>query len=56
MVKTSLLGVLSFSDRERALPPSTEISVLTVVEKKKYGEAFQGVYFWRMGENVVLRF
>ena len=31
--KTSyqLLGILSFSDRERASPPSTEISVLTFV-------------------------
>ena len=34
MAKTCLLGVfISFSDRERALPPSTEISELTFVEK-----------------------
>ena len=33
------------SDRERASPPSTEISFLTVVVKKKYDEAFWGVYF-----------
>ena len=26
-----ILGILSFSDRERVLPPSTEISVLTFV-------------------------
>ena len=29
-----MLEILSFSDRERALPPSTEISVLTFVVKK----------------------
>ena len=29
-----MLGILSFSDRERASPPSTEISVLTLVVKK----------------------
>ena len=29
-----MLGILSFSDRERALPPATEISVLTFVVKK----------------------
>ena len=36
MAKTSyqMLGILSFSDRERALPPSTEISELTFVVKK----------------------
>ena len=45
--KTSyqMLGVSSFSDREGALPPSREISVLTFVVKKKYNEAFRGVYF-----------
>ena len=33
-----ILGILSFSDRERTLPPSTEISVLTfVVRKRKEG-------------------
>ena len=47
MAKTSyqMLGILSLSDRERTLkPPSTEISVLTLVVKK-YKEAFRGVYF-----------
>jgi len=36
MAKTSyqMLGILSFSDRERALPPSTETSELTFVVKK----------------------
>ena len=36
VAKTSyqMLGILSFSDRERALPPTTEISVLTLVVKK----------------------
>ena len=36
MAKTSYqkLGILSLSDRERALPPSTEISELTFVVKK----------------------
>ena len=41
-----MLEILSFSDRERVLPPSEEISVITlVVKKKKYNEAFRGVYF-----------
>ena len=36
MAKTSyqMLGILSFSDQERALPTSTEISELTFVVKK----------------------
>ena len=36
VVKTSyqMLRILSLSDRERASPPSTEISVLTFVVKK----------------------
>ena len=36
MAKTSyqMLGILSFSDRERALPPSTEMSEQTFVVKK----------------------
>ena len=36
MAKTNyqMLGILSFSDRERVLPPSTEISELTFVVKK----------------------
>ena len=29
-----MLGILSFSERERVLPSSTEISVLTFVVKK----------------------
>ena len=47
VAKTSyqMLGVSSFSDREGALPPSRELSVLTFVVKKKYDEAFRGVYF-----------
>ena len=37
MAKTSyqMLKILSFSDRERALPPSTEIYVLTFAVKKR---------------------
>ena len=36
VAKTShqMLEILSFSDRKRAQPPSTEISVLTLVVKK----------------------
>ena len=30
-----ILGILSFSDREKAFPPSTEISVLTFVLRKR---------------------
>ena len=33
-VSYQMLGILSFSERERASPPSTEISVLTLVVKK----------------------
>ena len=47
MVKTSykMLGILSFSEQERALPPLTEISELTfVVKKKNYSDASRGVY------------
>ena len=40
-----MLEILSFNDPERTLPPSTEISVLTFVVKKKYNKAFRGVYF-----------
>ena len=37
-LRHQILGILSFSDRERTLPPSTEISVLTfVVRKRKKG-------------------
>ena len=46
-----MLKILSFSDRKRASLPSTEISVLTFVVKKK-NEAFQGVYFQRIGEKI----
>ena len=34
LVMKSVLGILSFSDRKRALPPSTETNKLTVVMKK----------------------
>ena len=30
-----ILGILSFTDRERTLPPSTEISVLTFLMRKR---------------------
>ena len=47
VAKTSyqMLGILSLSDRERALSPSTEISVLTFVMKKSTMKLFRGVYF-----------
>ena len=34
-LRHQILGILSFSDRERTLPPSTEISVLTFVMRKR---------------------
>ena len=45
MVKTSykMLGILSFSEQERALPPLTEISELTFVVKKKTTMMLPGV-------------
>ena len=44
-VSYQMLGILSLSDRERASPPSTEISVLTLVVKTKYKDAFRGMCF-----------
>ena len=46
VAKTSyqMLGISSFSDRERALPPSTEISVLIFVVKKVQ-RSFPGCLF-----------
>ena len=41
-----MLGILSFSDRESALPPSTEISELTFVVKKSTME-LSGVSIFR---------
>ena len=40
-----MLGILSFSERERASPPSTEISALTLVVKKKVQRCFPGYVF-----------
>ena len=47
VAKTSyqIVGILSFSDLKRAWTPSTEISVLTFVVKKKVQRRFRGVYF-----------
>ena len=42
-----MVEVLSFCDRERALLPSINITVLTFLVKKKENEAFRGVYFLR---------
>ena len=44
MAKTSyqMSGILSFSGRERALPPSKEISLLTFVVKKSTMKLFLG--------------
>ena len=41
-----MLGVSSFSDRERALPPSREISVLTFVVNKSTTK-LSGVFIFR---------
>ena len=41
--KLQMLGIFSFSERKRALPPSTEISVLAFMGKKV--QCFPGVYF-----------
>ena len=46
-----MLEVLSFCDRERALRPSINITVLTFLVKKKENKAFQGVYFLRIREK-----
>ena len=43
-----MLKVVSFCDRERALLPSINITVLTFLVKKKENEAFRGVYFLRI--------
>ena len=43
-----MLGILSFSDRERALPSSTEISILTFVVVKKSTMKVSGVYIFRV--------
>ena len=42
-ISYQMLGILSLSDRKRALPPSTEISVLTLVVKKSTKKV-SGVY------------
>ena len=42
-----MLGILSFSDREMALSPSTEISELTFVVKKKRTIKLSGVSIFR---------
>ena len=45
-----MLEVLSFCDRERAQSASIKVTELTSGEKKKkkkYNEAFRGVYFLR---------
>ena len=48
-----MLEILSFNHRERALPPSTEVSVLIFVEKK-YNEAFRGVFLENRRESLTL--
>ena len=42
--KLQMLGIFSFSERKRASPPSTEISVLAFVEKKV--QCFPGCLFF----------
>ena len=53
-----MLGtVLSFSDRERALPPSTERNELIfVVNKLKYSDAFRVSFLENRRENLKLKF
>ena len=54
--KCYVLGtVLSFSDREMALPPSTEINELIfVVNKLKYNNAFRVSFLENRRENLKL--
>ena len=47
-----MLEVLSFCDRERALLPSINITVLTFLVKKE-NEAFRGVYFLRVRKKTL---
>ena len=48
-----MLEVLSSCDRERALLPSINLTVLTfLVKKKKENEAFRGVYFLRIRKKL----
>ena len=53
-ISYQMLGILSFSDRERASPPSTEISVLTLVVKK-YKEAFRGIHFKEQARKLKIK-
>ena len=49
-----MLKVVSFCDRERALLPLINITVLTfLVKKKKENEAFRGVYFLRIRKKTL---
>ena len=51
-----MLGVSSFSDREGALPPSRELSVLTFVVKKKVRRSFPGsLFLGNRRENLKLK-
>ena len=54
VAKTSCqkLEVSSFCDQEKAQPPLIKITVLTFLVKKKYNEAFRGVYFFRIHEKI----
>ena len=56
MAKTSyqMLGILSFSDRERALPPSTEISVPTSTMKLLGWGGGGGLFLENGRENIKL--
>ena len=48
-----MLKVVSFCDRERALLPLINITVLTFLVKKKENEAFRGVYFLRIRKKTL---
>ena len=48
-----MLEVLSSCDRERALLPSINLTVLTFLVKKKENEAFRGVYFLRIRKKTL---
>ena len=50
-----MLGILSFSERERASPPSTEISALTLVVKKKYKDAFRDMCFKEQARKLKIK-
>ena len=51
-----MLGILSVSDWERALPPSTEITELTFVVKKVLTMMLSGVVYFLENRRENLKF